>query len=250
MARLVAENGVKRLFKGLLKLVVRHQDQPRMLRLRGKWVEVDPRYWDAELDVQVNVGLGRGSDQDRLQFLMMVAQKQEQIMQLMGPANPLADVSQYRNTLAQICNLAGFKDAGRYFKPVDPQAIQAMAQQPQKPDPNEMLVQVEAAKVKASIERDNQKLQAEVEDSLRQDKREREKMHMDGMLRVAEIEAKYGSQVNVAHAEAVIERDHKIAQAHIDAETNRHNAIVQALSQQEQTRQQVAAQPPQGPPNA
>ena len=234
VARLFAENGMKRLFKGLLKLVVRHQDKPRMLRLRGKWVQVDPRFWDADLDVQVNVGLGRGSDQERMQFLLMVAQKQEQVMQIMGPANPLADVSQYRNTLAQICNLAGFKDAGRYFKPVDPQAIQAMMQQPQKPDPNEMLVQVEAAKVKASIDRDNQKLAFEMEDSLRQDKREREKMHMDAMLRVAEIEAKYGTQVNVAHAEAVIARDQQIAQAQIAAETERHNAIVQAMAQPQQ----------------
>jgi len=238
VARLFAENGMKRLFKGLLRLVVRHQDQPRMLRLRGKYVQVDPRYWDADLDVQVNVGLGRGTDQDRMQFLMLVAQKQEQIIQLMGPANPLADVSQYRNTLAQICNLAGFKDASRYFKPVDPQALQQQMQQPQKPDPNEMLVQVEAAKVKASIERDNQKLQAEMEDSLRQDRREREKMHMDGMIRIADIEAKYGTQVNVAHAEAVLARDHQIAQAQIQADTDKHNAIVQAMSQ------------PMGGPNA
>ena len=242
VARLFAENGMKRLFKGLLKLIVRHQDQPRMLRLRGKWVEVDPRYWDADLDVQVNVGLGRGTDQDRMQFLMLVAQKQEQIMQLMGPANPLSDVSQYRNTLAQICNLAGFKDASRYFKPVDPQAIQAMMAQPAKPDPNELLAQVEAAKVQASIQRDNQKLAAEVQDSLRQDAREREKAHMDGMLRLAEIEAKYGTQVNVAHVEAVLNRDHQVAQANIAAETERHNAIVQALAQ--------AATPTPGAPNA
>lgn len=253
VARLFAENGMKRLFRGLLKLIVRHQDQPRMLRLRGKWVEVDPRYWDADLDVQVNVGLGRGTDQDRMQFLMLVAQKQEQIIQLMGPSNPLADVSQYRNTLAQVCNLAGFKDASRYFKPVDAQALQQqMAQQPQKPDPNELLAQVEAAKVQASIQRDNQKLAAEVQDSLRVDAREREKNHMDGMLRLAEIEAKYGTQVDVAHAEAVLARDHQIAQAHISAETDRHNAIVQAMSQQAQTRQQLDAQPlpPPGAPNA
>jgi hypothetical protein len=259
VARLFAENGMKRLFKGLLKLVVRHQDQPRMLRLRGKWVEVDPRYWDADLDVQVNVGLGRGTDQDRMQFLMLVAQKQEQIIQLMGPANPLADVSQYRNTLAQICNLAGFKDASRYFKPVDPQALQQQMQQPPKPDPNEMLVQVEAAKVQASIQRDNQKLAADVQDSMRQDERERMKIHMDGMLRLADIEAKYGTQVNSAQLEALINRDQAVTQAQIDAETSRHNAMLQAAQKHAAMQQQVASQQaiaqqqaaaPQGAPNA
>jgi len=43
------------------------------VRLRGKWVNIDPRYWDADLDVQVNVALGRGTDQDKMQFLSLIA---------------------------------------------------------------------------------------------------------------------------------------------------------------------------------
>ena len=241
VARLFAENGMKRLFKGLLKLLIRHQDQPRMVRLRGKWVQIDPKYWDADMDVQVNVALGHGTDNEKMQFLMMVAQKQEQIMQTLGPSNPLVDASQYRNTLAQICTLAGFKDASRYFKPVDMQVVQQMMQQQQQnqpPDPNMMLVQIEQQKVQAKSQVDAAKLQADTQDSVRKNQLEQQKMHLDAMVRMADIEAKYGTQVNIAHVEAMIQRDQEMSKAQIGANADMHGQLVQALSA------------PMGPPNA
>lgn len=240
VARLFAEQGLKRLFRGLLKMLVRHQDQPRVIKLRGKWVEINPKYWDADMDVQVNVGLGRGTTQDRMQMLMMIAAKQEQIMQILGPANPLAPVDKYRNTLAQIANEAGFKDDTRYFGEVNAQTMQQVMQQGQnqKPDPTEMLAQVEAQKVQASILRDNMKTQADIQDAIRIDAREREKMRMDAMIRLAEIEAKYGTQVNIAHIEATIARDQELAKANIDSQTQHNIAALNAMGQ------------PQGPVNA
>jgi len=241
VARLFAENGMKRLFKGLLKLLIRHQDQARMVRLRGKWVQIDPKYWDADMDVQVNVALGHGTDNEKMQFLMMVAQKQEQIMQTLGPSNPLVDAGQYRNTLAQICTLAGFKDASRYFKPVDMQVVQQMMQQAsqnQLPDPNMMLVQIEQQKVQAKTQIDAAKLQADTQDSVRKNQLEQQKMHLDAMVRMADIEAKYGTQVNIAHVEAMIQRDQEMSKAQIGADANMHGQLVQALST------------PMGPPNA
>ena len=233
VARLFAENGMKRLFKGLLKLLIRHQDQPRMVRLRGKWVQIDPKYWDADMDVQVNVALGHGTDNEKMQFLMMVAQKQEQIMQTLGPSNPLVDAGQYRNTLAQICTLAGFKDASRYFKPVDMQVVQQMMQQQQQnqpPDPNMMLVQIEQQKVQAKSQVDAAKLQADAQDSMRKNQLEQQKMHLDAMVRMADIEAKYGTQVNIAHVEAMIQRDQEMSKAQIGANADMHGQLVQALS--------------------
>jgi len=238
IARIFAENGMKRLFKGLLKLLIRHQDKPRMLRLRGKWVEIDPKYWDADMDVQVNVALGHGTDQDKLQFLTMVSSKQEQIMQTLGAQNPLVDVSQYRNTLAQICTLAGFKDASRYFKAVDMQQVEQMVQQQaqnQPPDPNMMLVQVEAQKAQAQAQTNAMKAQSDEQASLRLDQREREKMQLDMLVRVAEIEAKYGTQVNIAQIEATMR-----------AETERHSTMIASM-----VPPAPPAQPPQGMmPNA
>src|SRR5205823_9798514 len=55
IARIFAGTGFKQLFKGLLKLLVEHQPRARIVRLRNAFVAVDPKAWDAEMDVSVNV---------------------------------------------------------------------------------------------------------------------------------------------------------------------------------------------------
>ena len=55
-------DGLKRFFRGLLRLSIRHQDTHSM-QLRGKWVQMTPLYrqWNAEMDCSVNTGLGAES---------------------------------------------------------------------------------------------------------------------------------------------------------------------------------------------
>ena len=57
-----------------------HQDRPRMVRLSGDFVQMDPRTWNSHFDVEVNVALGAGSDQERVQTLQMFGAKQEEIL--------------------------------------------------------------------------------------------------------------------------------------------------------------------------
>lgn len=245
IARIFAENGMKRLFRGLLKLICRHQDQARVLRLRGKWINVDPRYWDADMDVSVNVAFGHGTDQDRMQFMMVLAQRQEQIMQLLGPSNPLVDISQYRNALAKITELAGIKDVSRYFKPVDPQQAEMMAQQMSQnkpPDPNQAFVQIEQqkaqvaqAKAQADIAMNSERLALEREKAMMEDARERERIQTEAMLRVAEIQAKYGSEVDVARLERMFDYDKEIILAKIKADSAERQSEMNAAMQARQS---------------
>src|SRR5438876_245905 len=57
IARNFAATGMKQLGRLLLRLLVEHQPRKRIVRLRGQYVEVDPRAWDAEMDVSINVAL-------------------------------------------------------------------------------------------------------------------------------------------------------------------------------------------------
>ena len=100
-ARLMAE-GMKELFKTILFLVTTHQDKPRMVRLRNEWVQIDPRVWDANMDVTVNIGLGNGDLGEKIQALTMIAGKQEQIMQQFGLANPVVTPAMYIRTIQKI----------------------------------------------------------------------------------------------------------------------------------------------------
>jgi len=235
-ARLFAENGLKPMMKGLLKLVCQNQDQPRMLRLRGKWVECDPRVWDADMDVVIHVALGRGTDQDRLQALALIATKQEAMLQVGGITNPLADLGNYRNTMATMTEIMGYKNVDQFWKPVDMQQIQMQqAQQPPPPDPNMVVAQAQAQKVQAQIQMDAQELQlkqaqaqlqaqqaqldAQVkmqqqqidaqlkrEQMALQDQRERDQARLDAVIKLQGLELQYGTQVRSTDVELELQR--------------------------------------------
>ena len=159
IARIFAETGVKSLFKGILHLLGKYQDQPKLVRMRGQYVEYDPRTWANEYDVSVNVGLGSGDREQKLTMLQMILSKQEQIIQQYGPANPLVSVGQYRNTLAKFIEAAGFKDASEFMNEITPE-INAALSQPQPPAPD---AQAEVAQMLAQVEREKTQAKAQID---------------------------------------------------------------------------------------
>lgn len=208
IARIFAEMPLRRLFKGLLKTITRHQDKPRMARLRNQWIAVDPRTWNGDMDVIVTVGLGRGDEMQKMAFMGQVAQKQEQLLSTLGLGNPLCGVDQLRNTYAEMLRIAGYKDASRFFRPIDPQTAQQLAQQqsegkqPQQ-DPAVLLAQVEAQKIQKDIEIAGAKMALEEQKARAEDDRARDKNEGELYLKALEIQAKYGAQVELGTLNAI-----------------------------------------------
>jgi len=217
IARIFAETGMKRLFKGLLKAIIKFQDAPRIVRLRNKYVPIDPRYWDASMDVAVNVGLGNGNKAEKLAVLMMILQKQQEAVQMMGPLNPVANIMQMQNTMNDILTANDFKDVARYFGPIGPEQMQQMQQQTEqaasKPDPAELLAEVERQKILADIEIQAAKARLEEAKAIVADDRERDKFEADLVLRATELELKYGTQVDIANIRAMMERERNMLAA-------------------------------------
>ena len=168
-ARNFAEVGVKDLFKGILHLVTKHNNKPRIVRLRNNFVPIDPREWTSEFDVVVQVGLGTADDEQKIAFLTQIAQKQEQILMQMGASNPIVSMEQYVNTLRSIAEIGGFKDSDQFFNsPEQIQMIQQrMAQQPQGVDPKaqqmQMEMQLKREKMELEIQLEREKMMAEIE---------------------------------------------------------------------------------------
>jgi hypothetical protein len=159
IARIFAETGVKSLFKGILHLLGKYQDKPRVVRMRGKYVQFDPRTWANQYDISVNVGLGSGDRDQKLAMLQMVLAKQEQIIQQYGPSNPLVSIGQYRNTLAKFIESAGFKDANEFMNEITPEQNAALSQ-PQPPSPD---AQAEVAKMLAEVEREKTQAKSQID---------------------------------------------------------------------------------------
>jgi hypothetical protein len=114
VARIFAETGMRRLFHGIHKLIVSNQDVPRPVRIKNKFVTIDASQW-GEIDVEVEVPLGRGAPQEQLGFLQTVAAKQEQIIAMLGPDNPICPIEKYFYTLKKILEIAGWQNVESFF---------------------------------------------------------------------------------------------------------------------------------------
>jgi len=211
IARIFAETGMTDLFKGLLKLTILHQDQPEMVRLRNEFVQVDPRAWQAGFDVTVNVALGGVDDEQKMMLLESIAQRQENVISQFGLDNPLVTLSQYRNTVGKIIETAGIKDVDNYFlDPNGPQAQQIMAQaaqKPKKPRPEEILAQAEIAKTQAETQARIAAMNLDREKMFMEDERKRDELDAKISMDALELQAKYGTQIDVAQLKAEIERE-------------------------------------------
>lgn len=128
-ARILAETGMRDLFRGLLKLVVENQQKARVIRLRGKWVPMDPAGWNADMDLHVNIAVGEETKLQQIGTLKDIIAQQGLLLQTLGPNNPLVSIVEYRYALAKAIELSGFKDSARFFKEITPEAAQQFAQQ-------------------------------------------------------------------------------------------------------------------------
>lgn len=206
ICRHFAEGGLKAMFKTVNNLVIKHQNAQDVFRLNGKFIPVDPRYWDSDKDMVVNVAISKSSDQEKFQVLTQLAGKQEQIMQTLGPQNPLVSMQQYANTLTRMIELAGFQDAQSFINtevpPMPPQP-----QQPPQPDPAALLAQAEAQKAqvqaqKAIIDAETDRMKIIMDDD-----RQRDIEEAQLRVKALELQAKYGAQINIAEINAIMERD-------------------------------------------
>lgn len=169
IARVFAETGVKDLFKGILFLASKHATQTEMVRLNNTFIPVDPRNWSTSYDVQVNVGLGTGQTNEKLAVLTNIQKTQEQILLTLGANNPLVNLKQYRETLAKILSLSGYKNSNEFF--LDPIQQPEMEQQPSEEEQKvsaerfkaEQEIALKKQKMEADIQLAREKLQAELE---------------------------------------------------------------------------------------
>jgi hypothetical protein len=210
IARNFAEGGMKRLFKLILDVMVKNTDKEQIMRLNGSFVPVDPRAWNTDMDMTVNVGIGTGRENERAAALQQALMMQQQIYQQGGPNNGLVTLTQIRNTLADMLAIGGIKNPDRYFMPMTQeieQQMMAMAQQQQamlagqQQDPNAAFLQAEQMKAQTKAQVDMTKAQMDYQYKMHKlamdDDLERDGLVQDLAVKVAEILGKYGTAVNV-----------------------------------------------------
>lgn len=222
MARILAETVVKPLFWKILELESKHQNKPRMVRLRNKWVQVDPRGWKNRYDLTINVGLGTGSQTTVLNGAMGIMQIQDGLTK-MGLAGRVVSEKNIFNAARKYAQAVFPKDADAFF--TDPTGMP-----PPEPQPNPDLLKIELAKYKADMgdaqKRDKMAVDAQLE-QMRQmmeadktqfqamvDKANQEREHQAELIRMA-VEA------DQANRQRVIDALTQIKTAQMQAETDK-----------------------------
>ncbi|APW37646.1 hypothetical protein RD110_10955 [Rhodoferax koreense] len=210
IARNFAEGFVD-LFRMMLKLVSQHQDKKTQINVNGQWVDMDPREWRNQFDVNINVGLGIGSKDEQVQKLMGLAQQQANAMAI-GVSNP-KNVYELHVDMAE---LMGFKNAEKYFN--DPEKNPP----PPRPDP-------EAAKMQGQLQIEQMKLQAQ---------NQSKQAELQANAQIEQVKAQYAAQEAEAkrNYEAQLEQARMQMQAEVDnnrqrAEAEQHTLKIQQEAQ-------------------
>lgn len=202
IARVIAE-GVKELFQIVHELTIKHADATKQdkVRLRNKWVPVDPSTWKKRADLKIAVGLGTGNKEVMGGNLAQILMLQEKALPI-GIATP----KKIYNALTEVTKNFGFPNPDAFWQePPD-------GPMPQKPDPEMAKVQAQAAAGKAKLEADAQ---------LAQQKLQRDTMlkQIEGQMD-AKLEAvKADREADLAKFKAMLDAQTRVIVAQISAQT-------------------------------
>jgi len=183
VARTFAETGVKDLFKLVHRLVRTQYTKPDIVRLRNKWVDVDPREWKNRNDLSISVGLGAGNkDQQMIHLNNIIAMQKEAL-----PAG-ITSTEKIYNALAKLTQNAGFKNPEEFWTnpmenpqgeqqdqpseaevmiqgqlAIEQQKADAQLKQEQVRSQNDILIEREKIAAQAELERFKAQLKAETD---------------------------------------------------------------------------------------
>ncbi len=211
IARNFAETALKPLYQGILKLIVQHQDRETMIRLRNEWIPMNPAAWDTGYDVMINVALGGGDENLRMQALQTIAAKQEEIIKTVGPDNPLVNVQQYSNTLRKMTELSGFKNSEEFFK--DPSKEPPREPEPEQPSQEEIqmqMMQMQVELAKGQLELDQMRLQLDEEKAQTDAAIKTAEIETDAAIKLQELSAKYNQSIDTTQLRGMIETNREL----------------------------------------
>lgn len=142
LVRVFAETGKRQQMLKAHQLLRMHMDVPKVIRMRQEWVEVNPTEWKERNDLEVSVGIGFSTKEQKMQLLMTMLGMQKEALGA-GMATP----EHIHNTLEKLVDAAGLGDVSAFF--ADPATVQ-----PPEPQEDPMV-----ALARAQVENEGQKTQ-------------------------------------------------------------------------------------------
>lgn len=234
IARDMAELGWKPVFRALMKLEIRHQDRARAVRMGKKVVQIDPRDWNADMDITINVGLGTGSRDRDMGMLQTVQQDQMLLIAGLRDAGfgdkALEMLPFLHNTLMKKAESAGLHNPDAYYPEVTDDDIVAgkkrLAEMAQKPDPK---VQLEQAKIQGDMQMNAAKMQADQQQSQAKLAMDEQRTQMEFQLKREQLAAEMALKREQLSAELQLKRESMMADLALRRELGMAGAAAKAM---------------------
>lgn len=215
MARQFAEGGVRDLFLGVHDLLRSNATVADTIRLRNKWVQIDPQSWSRRKDVTIEIGIGSGNRDERAMKLMAFADRIGGIVEMQGgPSGPLVTPENIYQLAEAVADSMGIKAPERFIT----NPAEAPPQEPQ-PDPEAMKAQAEMEMAKAKLEIQMTEAKQKMELAQMQ-------ADFDSKLQVAKIEAEQQAMRDRATLEAELARDKAAAELELAREKMNNEMIL------------------------
>lgn len=230
IARIFAETGVKDAFRLILWLSSKYQDKARTIRLRNKWVDMDPREWSDEYDLTANVGLGHNNQDQKLAAINMIIGAQSAAVQMQGgPGGPLVTLDNLHNSAMKLGEAAGFKTPELFFS--DPKE---QPPQPPKPDPKMAEVQgklqLQQQESQAKLAMDQQSSQMDMQSKAQQAAAdtafERWKMEQEFQFKYTQMNAEFALKREQMDREMELRREEIAANAVLSERDSQRQASI------------------------
>ena len=185
IARIFAETGIKDVFRCIYQLVQRYEDRQKIVFLNNKFVPIDVSRWKEKLNCIVNVGVGSGNQQNKMQTMSSIMNILNVLVQ-QGGMGTLVTAQNLYNAVSEFIAQSGYKNADAFIS--NPE----MMPPPQPPEPS---MEEKVAAQKAQIELTKLQLQAaelELDTKLKQQALELKKREaqVDFLIKQQELEIK------------------------------------------------------------
>ena len=243
IARSQAELGWKRVFRQILKLIVKHQDRPRTIRLRDQWVEMDPRSWNANMDATINIGLGTGSRDRDMAMLNQILNVQiamtDRLAQGGFAAQALEMVPKINMTATKLAESAGIKNPDQFYLDIKPETLEEMKAQAAQPKPDPAMAKVQAdTQIKAAeLQQRDKELMINAQTAQQADERKAQIEAVQAEADMATEREKLQGEMLLAQQKFEFEKELKLMELAMKREQHQ-----QAMDQRaEQHRQQMEA---------
>lgn len=116
LARLFAETGVTDLIESIADMNIQFLDQQTALKINNEWKFVKPEDIDCKYDVMIDVGVGTGTSEMKVQQLMQMLNT----YQMLGHSGvPIFTDENIYNIVQQIWELLGFKNSAQFLSTPD-----------------------------------------------------------------------------------------------------------------------------------